>query len=180
MLVLLSLLVLSYLFMASGRCCSFKWTLNLPDNIRSRSTTLPDKEKGPSPPHKRTQHCWPTTPNIVGCYMLRPFAHHVPCCCVLLGVVVAQSLKPVKLLSQQLPTSHACVDLLQFARSLLLGTLRSHGIWLRMKLFPAKSLWGSIIAQSMTWGYSAMLAANFDRSLTKWLSPLWHTGLSGS
>ena len=103
--VLLSLLVLFYLFMASGRCCSFKWTLNLPDNIRSRSTTLPDKEKGPSPPHKRTQHCWPTTPNIVGCYMLRPFAHHVPCCCVLLGVVVAQSLKPVKLLSQQLPTS---------------------------------------------------------------------------
>ena len=32
---------------------------------------------------KRTQHCWPTTPDIVGCYMLRAFA----CCCVLLGVV---------------------------------------------------------------------------------------------
>ena len=26
------------------------------------------------------QHCWPTTPNIVGCYMLRPFAHPVACC----------------------------------------------------------------------------------------------------
>ena len=57
---------------------------------------------------KRTQHCWPTTSNIVGCYMLRPFAHPVACCCVLLRVV-AQSLKPVKLLStckgtQQLPT----------------------------------------------------------------------------
>ena len=49
------------------------------------------------------QHCWPTTPNIGGCYMLRPFAHPVACCCVLLGVV-AQSLKPVKLFSQQLPT----------------------------------------------------------------------------
>ena len=30
---------------------------------------------------KRTQHCWPTTPNTVGCYMLRPFAHPVACCC---------------------------------------------------------------------------------------------------
>ena len=33
---------------------------------------------------KRTQHCWPTTPSIVGCYMLRPLAHPVACCCVLL------------------------------------------------------------------------------------------------
>ena len=38
-------------------------------------------------PCKRTQHCWPTTPNIVGCYMLRPFAHPVACCCVLLRKV---------------------------------------------------------------------------------------------
>ena len=42
-------------------------------------------------------------PNIVGCYMLYPSAHPVACCCVLLGVVM-QSLKPVKLLSLQLPT----------------------------------------------------------------------------
>ena len=35
-------------------------------------------------PCKRTQHCWPTTPNIVGCYMLRPFAHLVACCWELL------------------------------------------------------------------------------------------------
>ena len=54
-------------------------------------------------PCKRTQHCWPTTPNIVRCYMLRPFAHPVACCWMLLSVV-AQSLKPVKLFSQQLPT----------------------------------------------------------------------------
>ena len=27
---------------------------------------------------KRMQHCWPTTPNIAGCYMLRPFAHWAP------------------------------------------------------------------------------------------------------
>ena len=41
--------------------------------------------------------------NIVGCYMLCPFAHPVACCWMLLRVV-AQSLKPVKLFSQQLPT----------------------------------------------------------------------------
>ena len=35
--------------------------------------------------------------------MLRPFAHAVVCCWMLLHVV-AQSLKPVKLLSQRLPT----------------------------------------------------------------------------
>ena len=35
--------------------------------------------------------------------MLRPFAHTVACCWMLLRVV-AQSLKPVKLFSQQLPT----------------------------------------------------------------------------
>ena len=34
---------------------------------------------------KRTQRCWPTTPNIVGCYMLCPFAHPVAYFCVLLG-----------------------------------------------------------------------------------------------
>ena len=38
------------------------------------------------------QDCWAKTPNIVGCYMLRPFAHPVARFWVLLGVV-AQSLK---------------------------------------------------------------------------------------
>ena len=38
-------------------------------------------------PCKRTQYCWPITPNIVGCYMLRPFAHPVPCYWMLLCVV---------------------------------------------------------------------------------------------
>ena len=52
---------------------------------------------------KRTQHCWPTTPNIVGCYMLRPFAHPVVCSRMLLRVD-AQSLKLVKIFSQQLWT----------------------------------------------------------------------------
>ena len=53
-------------------------------------------------PCKRTQHFWPTTPKIVGCYMLRPFAHLFACCLMLLRVA-AHSLKPVKLFSQQLP-----------------------------------------------------------------------------
>ena len=38
--------------------------------------------------------------NIVGCYMLRPFAHPVAYCWMLLRVV-AESLKAVKLFSQQ-------------------------------------------------------------------------------
>ena len=45
--------------------------------------------------------------NSVGCYMLRPVAHPIACCWVLLGIV-AQTLKPVKLLASckrtQLPT----------------------------------------------------------------------------
>ena len=50
------------------------------------------------------QQCWSRWPtmlrlfawgfNIIGCYMLRPFAHPVACCRMLLRVV-AQSLKPV-------------------------------------------------------------------------------------
>ena len=39
----------------------------------------------PGTPSKRTQHFRPTVRNIVGCYTLRPFAHPVACCCVLLG-----------------------------------------------------------------------------------------------
>ena len=35
----------------------------------------------------RKQNCWPTSPNIVGCYILRPCAHPVALCCVLLRVV---------------------------------------------------------------------------------------------
>ena len=49
------------------------------------------------PSVRRLQQCEPLKPrtngsNIVGCYMLRPFAHPVACC-VFLGVVT-QSLKP--------------------------------------------------------------------------------------
>ena len=36
------------------------------------------------------QHCWPTTPNIVGCYMLCPFAHPFACCWVRLFVATSR------------------------------------------------------------------------------------------
>ena len=53
---------------------------------------------------------------VVGCYMLRPFAHPVACCWMLLHVV-AQSLKPDKILAPCKGTQH-CWDLLSpFARS---------------------------------------------------------------
>ena len=64
---------------------------------------------------KRTQHCWPTTPNIVGCNMLCLFSHPVACCCVLLHKVWNRSnfLAPCK------RTQH-CWELLRlFARSLI-------------------------------------------------------------
>ena len=38
-------------------------------------------------PCKRSQHCLPTRRNILGPNMLRAFAHHVVCCCVLLRLV---------------------------------------------------------------------------------------------
>ena len=69
---------------------------------------------------KRTQHCWPTTPEIVGCYMLRPFANPVACCWMLL-FVVAQSLKPVILFTSYKRTQHCWLTtqlLRPFERSL--------------------------------------------------------------
>ena len=70
--------------------------------------------------------------NIVGCYMLRPFAHPVACCWMLLRVV-AQSLKPVKLFSQQLPTFLLFCDrrsvAQQYIHTLLLPPQRG---WIRL------------------------------------------------
>ena len=42
------------------------------------------------------QHSWATTPNTVGCYMLRPVAHPVACCCA--------KFETGQTLSKQLPT----------------------------------------------------------------------------
>ena len=35
------------------------------------------------------QYFWPTNPNIVGCYVLRPFAHPVACCSMLIACCCA-------------------------------------------------------------------------------------------
>ena len=63
--------------------------------MRNKTSLSKLSEVNPKAPCKQTQHCWPTTPNIVGCYMLCLFALPV-------ALPVAQSLKPVKLFSQQL------------------------------------------------------------------------------
>ena len=73
----------------------------------------------PKAPCKRTQHCWPITPKIVGCHMLRLFAHPFACCWMLMRVV-AQSLKPVKLFSRQLPTFLLFRDRRSVAQQLML------------------------------------------------------------
>ena len=77
--------------------CLFSHSLWLSTTERGRHHLVRVYCKAPWEP---TQHCWPTTPQH--CWMLHVASVCTPCC-VLSGVVV-QSLKPVKLLSQQLPT----------------------------------------------------------------------------
>ena len=88
-------------------------------------------------PCKRMQRCCSTIPNIVGCYMFASVSHPVACCCVLLGVV-AQSLKPIKLLSQQLPTFRLFRDRRSVAQqcwirlhssSNIVGATHAHYTW---------------------------------------------------
>ena len=76
--------------------------------------------------------------NIVGCYMLHPFAHLVACCWMLLRLV-AQSLKPVKLFSQQLPTFLLFCDGRSVAQqcsirlhssSNIVGATHAHYVWI--------------------------------------------------
>ena len=76
-----------------------------------------------------TQHCWQTTPNIVVCYMLRPFAHPVACCCMLLRIVRSccakfESGQTFSYVKNRPSKSQQCWELLRpFARSLtLFGT----------------------------------------------------------
>ena len=67
------------------RCKSVSLTLKQAKRASMRSQSdQTGYVVGLKAPCKRTQHCWPTTPNIVGCYMLRPFAHLVACCWELL------------------------------------------------------------------------------------------------
>ena len=88
-----------------------------------------------------------------GCYMLRPFAHPVACCSVLLGVV-AQSLKPVKLLRQQLPT----FLLFRVRRSV------AQQCWIRLHSSSHEHCWGHERASQMV--YKVLLVVSFPRCAT--------------
>ena len=124
--------------------------------------------------------CWPTTPNIVGCYMLRPFAHTFACCWMLLRVV-AQSLKRVKLFSQQLPTFLLLHDRRGVAQqcwirlhssSSIVGATHAHYAWLQ-------SLTGYILPTMHCRSQQCWeLLRPFARSLT--LLIFGHTLLAGS
>ena len=99
------------------------WTMVQWPSIQVCEIPGVDRFKGKG--HKKSkgaQLCWPTTPNIVGCYMMCPFAYPVACCCVFLGVG-AQSLKPVKRLALCNQTQHCWELLSPFACSLILTGL---------------------------------------------------------
>ena len=92
--------------MAALKLPAMQWLLTLCLMLeRSRNEVTYKQLKAPC---KRRQHYWATTANIVGCYLLHPFAHHVACCRVLLAIT-AQSLKPVKLLAITTPNNVASV-----------------------------------------------------------------------
>ena len=117
-----------------------KWFIAYHSGIED-GTYLPDLILRQIYACKRTQHRWPTTPNSVGCYMLRPFVHPVACCYILLRVV-AQSLKPVKLLAtykrtQQLPTMLGVVGqqcCIRFHKALHYITVPKHNNWTSMQV----------------------------------------------
>ena len=82
--------------------------------------------------------------------MLRPFAHPVACCWMLLRVV-AQSLEPVKLFSQQLPTFLLLRDRRSVAQqcwirlhssSNIVGATRAHYAWFTKTygLYPSQDV----------------------------------------
>ena len=85
----------SYFQIQNGVYCKFtiSWNLNWVASAKSGgewgknpSSFFPPLVTIPTPATqaealwKRTQHSWPSSPNIVGCYMLCPFAHPVACC----------------------------------------------------------------------------------------------------
>ena len=89
------------------------------------------------------------------CYILRPFAHPVACCCVLLGVV-AQSLKPpVKLLTPCKGTQH-CWELLRpFSRTIVALIVRIGSFTVRtvVKVNSQSLIWSRV-----SWNKSQQLS----------------------
>ena len=81
-------------------------------------------------PMQTVQHCWSTTPNIIGCCMLHCVRFHTLLCycCVLLGVV-AQSLKPTFLFSRDRRALHNNVGSVCTAFSNIVGATHAHYTW---------------------------------------------------
>ena len=109
--------------------------------------------------------------NIVGCCMSRPFAHPVACCCMLLRVV-AQSLKPVKLFCQQLPTFLLFRDRRSLAQQ----------CWIRLR--SSSNIVGATLAHyawfTKTYGlhpsHDALQVPTFLGVVAPVCRPLWLTG----
>ena len=110
-----------------------------------------------APCKRRYYYFWPTTPNLFVYYMLRPFAHPAAICCVLLGVV-AQSLKPVKLLNAKTNSQHVFCSVIAEAKrknvgsvlhssSCLVGATHAHHTW---STWILQSLMGCILP-TMHW-----------------------------
>ena len=83
--------------------------------------------------------------NIVGCYMLRPFAHIVACCCLLLEVV-AQSLKTIKRLAARKRMKGKATGKVQWKtevkdNSLIVDLKRKDHCKLKLSTFPRISYW---------------------------------------
>ena len=106
-------------------------------------------------PCKRTQNCncWPTAPNIVGCYMLGPFAHRVACCCVLLRVVVQCCIR--------LPNIVVCVCVCVCGGGVIFQLSKASKKWLSCSSRPKKGFalgvaayrkWHPLCLANYKWG----------------------------
>ena len=81
-------------------------------------------------------YCWPTTPNIVGCYMLRPFAHSVSCCdvvvCCCAKFETGQTFQPttpnIFLFHDRRSVAQQCWIRLH-SSSNIVGTAHAHYAW---------------------------------------------------
>ena len=79
------------------------------------------------------QYFWPTNPNIVGCYVLRQFAHPVACCWMLIACCCAkfktgQTFQPFLLLRDCQSVAQQCWIRLH-SSSNIVGVTHAHYAW---------------------------------------------------
>ena len=108
---------------------------------------------------KRTQHCWPITLNIAGCYMLRPFSHSFACRWVLLWFASTRygHNNTLTLLAQQrwelLRPFALCFRVVSSYGYLIIGIMsyiKSHnrtcyGSWLYTSLHVVSYCWSELV-----------------------------------